>query len=81
MQQEPHFELNNGARIPRLVLSLVIYCTFLYTLDKCRPLMQQEPHFELVGGRPMTTFFSILSYSLFIRFYQFSHATNPRMFT
>jgi hypothetical protein len=45
MQQEPPFELNNGARMPRLRLMLVISCTFLYTLDKCRPPMQLEPHF------------------------------------
>jgi hypothetical protein len=53
MQQEPHFELKNGARMPRLDLMLVIYCTFLYTLDKCRPPMQQEPHFELNNGARM----------------------------
>jgi hypothetical protein len=53
MQQEPHFELNLGARMSRLGLLLVIYCTFLYTLDKCRPLMQQEPYFELYNGGRM----------------------------
>ncbi len=53
MQQEPHLELNNGARIPCLGVMLLIYCTFVYTIDKCRPLMQQEPHFELNNGARM----------------------------
>ncbi len=53
MQQEPHLQLNSGARMPRLGLLLVMYCTFLYTLDKCRPPVQQEPYFELNNGARM----------------------------
>jgi hypothetical protein len=49
----PHFELNNGAKMPRRGLLLVTYSTFLYNLDKCRPLLQQEPHFELNNGARM----------------------------
>jgi hypothetical protein len=68
MQQEPHFELNNGARMPQLGLVLVIYCTFLYTLDKCRPLMQQEPHFELTNGARMPRQ-GLPRYTLYIAIY------------
>jgi hypothetical protein len=63
MQQEPHFELNNGARMPRLSLMLVIYCPFLYTFHKCRPPMQQEPHFELNNGARMLAWASFSLYT------------------
>jgi hypothetical protein len=59
MQQEPYFKLNNGARMPRLGLMLIMYCTFLYTLDKYRPLMQQEPHFELNNGAQILRLYTL----------------------